>query len=110
MKIHRSCLPGMAGFTWPGRRGGAQIYIKSSEDGRTWSTEEMVTGGPGEDYYPSLAQTSDGTFHIAWFRLERKQKDTDIWYSRSQDARTWTSPVQITESPKPDCARNIHAA
>jgi len=69
----------------------------------------MVTSGPGEDYFPSLAQTRDGTFHIAWFRLERKQKDADIWYSRSQDARTWTSPVQISESPKPDWAPNIHA-
>ncbi len=91
------------------RQGGARIYIKSSEDGQTWSTEERVTSGPGEDYYPALAQTSDGTFHIAWFRLERKRKNMDIWYSRSQDARTWTSPVQITDSPKLEWAPNIHA-
>lgn len=91
------------------RQGGAQIYIRSSEDGRTWSTEERVSSGPGEDYYPSLAQTSDGMFHIAWFRLERKQKDMDIWYSRSRDARSWASPVQITNSPKPEWAPNIHA-
>lgn len=77
------------------RRDGVNIYIKSSEDGRVWSAEERVTIGPVEDYYPSLAQTSDGTFHIAWFRLERKQKDMDIWYSRSRDARTWTSSAEI---------------
>jgi hypothetical protein len=91
------------------RRGGVNIYIKSSGDGQTWSNEERVTSGPGEDYYPSLTQARDGAFHIAWFRLERKRKDTNIWYSRSQDARTWTSPAQITDSPKPDWAPNIHA-
>src|SRR6266542_92427 len=64
------------------RQDGVNIYIKSSADGQTWSTEELVTIGPGEDYYPSLAQTRDGTFHIAWFRLERAQEDIDIWYSR----------------------------
>src|SRR5215510_661244 len=52
------------------RQTGVNIYIKSSEDGRTWSSEERVTIGPGEDYYPSLAQTRDGTFHITWFRRE----------------------------------------
>ncbi|HEV2668652.1 MAG TPA: sialidase family protein [Blastocatellia bacterium] len=96
--------------TWSSkRRSGANIYIKSSEDGRTWSSEERVTSGPGEDYYSSLTQTRDGAFHIAWFRLDRKQKDMNIWYSRSQDARTWTSPAQIANSPKPDWAPNFHA-
>jgi hypothetical protein len=91
------------------RQDGVNIYIKSSEDGRTWSAEERVTIGPGEDYYPSLAQTRDGTFHIAWFRLEREQADMDIWYSRSQDARTWSIPVQITNSPKLEWAPSILA-
>jgi predicted GH43/DUF377 family glycosyl hydrolase len=94
---------------WSSKRlNGVNIYIKSSEDGRTWSTEERVTIGPGEDYYPSLAQSRDGTFHIAWFRLERAQADIDIWYSRSQDARTWSIPVQITTSPKVEWAPSIH--
>ena len=94
---------------WSSKRlNGVNIYIKSSEDGRTWSAEERVTIGPGEDYYPSLAQTRDGTFHIAWFRLEREQADMDIWYSRSQDARTWSIPVQITNSPKLEWAPSIH--
>jgi hypothetical protein len=91
------------------RRVGVNIYIKGSEDGRVWTYEDQVTVGPGEDYYPSLAQTRDGTFHLAWFRLERKRKDMNIWYSRSRDARTWSSPLQITDSTKPDWAPNIHA-
>jgi predicted GH43/DUF377 family glycosyl hydrolase len=91
------------------RQDGVNIYIKSSADGQTWSTEERVTIGPGEDYYPSLAQTRDGTFHIAWFRLERAQADIDIWFSRSQDARTWSIPVQITTSPKVEWAPSILA-
>lgn len=91
------------------RQNGVNIYIKSSEDGRTWSTEDQVTIGPGEDFYPSLAQTRDGTFHIAWFRLERAQADMDIWYSRSQNARTWTVPAPISDSPKVEWAPSIHA-
>jgi hypothetical protein len=91
------------------RQTGVNIYIKSSEDGLTWSTADQVTVGPGEDYYPSLAQTRDGTFHIAWFRLEREQADADIWYSRSQDARTWSIPVQIAGSPKVEWAPSILA-
>src|SRR5262245_37658445 len=91
------------------RQDGVNIYIKSSDDGQTWSTEERVAIGHGEDYNPSLAQTRDGTFHIAWFRLERAQGDIDIWYSRSQDARTWSVPVQITTSPKVEWAPSILA-
>ena len=91
------------------RQDGVNIHIKSSEDGRTWSTVGRVTIGPGEDYYPSLAQTRDGTFHIAWFRLERAQGDTDIWYSRSQDARTWSTPIPIANSPNVEWAPSIHA-
>jgi len=91
------------------RQDGVNIYIKSSADGQNWSAEERVTTGPGEDYYPSLAQTRDGMFHIAWFRLERAQADIDIWYSRSQDARTWSIPVQITDSPKVEWAPSILA-
>lgn len=91
------------------RQDGVNIYIKSSADGQTWTTEERVTIGPGEDYYPSLAQTRNGTFHIAWFRLERAQADIDIWYSRSQDARTWSIPIQITNSPKVEWAPSILA-
>jgi len=91
------------------RQSGVNIYIKSSADGQNWSTEAPVTSGPGEDYYPSLAQTRDGTFHIAWHRLYRAQGDIDIWYSRSQDARTWSVPVQITTSPKVEWAPSILA-
>ena len=91
------------------RQSGVNIYIKSSADGQTWSAEERVTSGPGEDYFPSLAQTRDGAFHIAWHRLYRAQGDIDIWYSRSQDARTWSVPVQITTSPKVEWAPSILA-
>ena len=91
------------------RQTGVNIYIKSSEDGRNWSTEDRVTYGPGEDFYTSLAQTRDGTFHIAWFRLEREQADADIWYSRSQDARSWTTPIPIANSVNVEWAPSIHA-
>ena len=37
------------------RQNGVNLYIKSSEDGRTWSTEDSVTTDPGEDYYSAYS-------------------------------------------------------
>jgi BNR repeat-like domain len=90
------------------RNSGVHLFIKSSEDGQTWQNEERITYGRSENYYPSLIQSKNGTFHLAWFQLDKSQKDMDIWYSRSKDARTWTEPVQISHNPGPDWAPVIH--
>ena len=90
------------------RNGEVHLYMKSSEDGTTWSAEERITSGPDEDYYPSFVQSKDGTFHVVWFRLERRRKEMDIWYSRSRDGRTWTSPEQVSHAPEPDWSPVIH--
>src|SRR5262245_16981876 len=90
------------------RQSGAHLFIKSSEDGRKWSGEERITYGATENYYPSLIQSKNGIFHLVWFQLDKKEKNMDIWYARSKDARYWTTPVQITEDPGPDWAPVIH--
>jgi hypothetical protein len=90
------------------RNSGVHLFIKSSEDGQTWQNEERITYGLSENYYPSLIQSKNGTFQLAWFQLDKRQKDMDIWYSRSKDARTWTEPVQISHNPGPDWAPVIH--
>lgn len=78
------------------QRGRANLVMRSSRDGRTWSDERKITDGPQEDYYPSLVQSRDGTLHLAWFRLQRLAGRRDIWYSGSKDGRQWTRPVAIT--------------
>jgi hypothetical protein len=94
---------------WASKRySGVHLFIKSSEDGQTWQNEERITYGRSENYYPSLIQAKNGAFHLAWFQLDRKQKDMQIWYSRSKDARTWTEPAQITRDLGPHWAPVIH--
>src|SRR5262250_2850801 len=94
---------------WASKRSsGVHLFIKSSEDGQSWHNEERITYGRSENYYPSLIQSKNGTFHLAWFQLDRKQKDMQIWYSRSKDARTWNEPVQITHDIGPHWAPVIH--
>src|SRR5262245_5680692 len=46
------------------RQNGVNIYIKSSADGKTWSTEERVTIGPGVVYYTFHARTRSGQYDI----------------------------------------------
>jgi hypothetical protein len=89
------------------RRGGVHLFIKSSEDGRRWNGEERVTYGEHEDYYPSLSQSRDGTFHLVWFRLERRQKNPDIWYSTSRDGRIWSDATRISRSTEPDWSPSL---
>ena len=82
------------------QRGWANLVMRSSRDGRTWVDERRITDGPQEDYYPSLVQSLDGSFHLAWFRLQRAAGRRDVWYANSKDGRQWTPPVAITNQGK----------
>jgi hypothetical protein len=81
---------------WSKRNGQVDLFTRVSDDGITWTDEKAITNDLVEDYYPSLIQSRDGTFHLAWFRLVRNPVRKDIWYARSQDGRTWTRPVRIS--------------
>jgi hypothetical protein len=86
---------------WSAKQGGrANLVLRSSREGRIWTGERRITDGPGENYYPSLAQSRDGVFHLAWFRLQRFAGRRDIWYANSSDARQWSQPIVITNQGK----------
>ncbi len=78
------------------QKGRVDLFMRSSRDGQNWTDERRLTNGPDENYYPSLLQSRDGAFHLAWYRLRRKEGRTDIWHMRSTDGRQWTKPAQIT--------------
>ncbi|MEE8606051.1 MAG: exo-alpha-sialidase [Nitrospiraceae bacterium] len=90
------------------RRGRVDLFIRSSRDGRTWLNERRITNTPDEDFYPSLIQSRDGTFHLAWFQLQKKAGRMDIWYARSRNGRRWTRPVRITNHRETDWAPAIY--
>lgn len=95
---------------WSGKRNdGVHLRLKTSRDGRSFGTESTITrGGAEEDFCPSLLQARDGAFHLVWFRLERESGKTEIWYMRSDDARTFGDPRRITNDPALDWAPQIH--
>jgi hypothetical protein len=89
------------------RRNGVHLYIKRSDDGLDWFSEERIFAGAEEQYYPSLIESGNGRFHLTWFQLNRKEEDMNIWYASSRDTRTWTTPVLISQSSEPDWAPSI---
>ena len=81
---------------WSKRNGQVDLFTRVSDDGTMWTDERAITNDSGEDYYPSLIQSRDGTFHLAWFRFSRETMRKDIWYARSPDGREWSRPVRIS--------------
>lgn len=86
----------------------ADLFVRSSRDGRSWSAPEQITDHPDADYYPALTQARDGTLHLTWFRLQRKAGRMDIWYAHSRDGRGWSRPIAITERDGIDWAPAIY--
>ena len=73
----------------------AHLWYAKSSDGQSWSEPFQITEGQiGNHYYPSLAQTSDGTLCVAWF--SDRSGNADIWFSYTKDGTRWSSPCQVT--------------
>lgn len=89
-------------LTWFSDRGGnADIYLVSSTDAEKWT--EPVAIIQSKDYgnfYPSLAQTADGAFHLTWFRIDPKRKVFSVWYANSKDTVKWSEPRAMTPLEK----------
>lgn len=83
------------------RSGNPDIYINSTKDGKRWGKPvAVIQGGGAGNFYPSLAQTGDGTFHLTWFRIDAKRRVFSVWYSNSRDAGTWSEPRAMTPPDK----------
>jgi hypothetical protein len=96
-------------LVWSGRRNdGVHLRLRTSRDGRGWGAERRITAGVDEDHYPSLVQGREGSFHLAWFRLGREARKTEIWYTHSPDGQTFADPQRITNDPAQDRAPLVH--
>ncbi len=89
---------------WNSDKGGnADIYITSTNDGRSWTAPVRITSSTDGDYAPSLMQDAQGTFHLAWYRSSAPGRGT-IWYTSSANGTTWnsTSEQQATTAGMDD--------
>jgi len=52
-----------------GRQGGnADLFVTTTANGVDWSDAVRVTDSDEQDFAPHIIQTSDGWYHITWFR------------------------------------------
>jgi hypothetical protein len=72
------------------RDGNDEIYVMRSLDARTWSAPVRITYNSDADWYPHLAQTADGRFHLVWFRTQvNPPYYRHVYASSSNDGLSW---------------------
>jgi hypothetical protein len=75
------------------------LYRRSTDNGRTWSPQELLSTG-GADDYPRIATDGQGTWLAVWSAW---YPDADIVCSRSTDAGlTWTAPEAVNGNAATD--------
>ena len=92
------------------RTGNAEIFATRSVDGLNWGKPVRVTNNDFQDWYPSLLQGPDGTFHLVWMRVTPPPDNFQhIWYNRSVDGITWepSAEIQVTTGAVNDFAPNL---
>jgi hypothetical protein len=92
------------------RTGNAEIFAARSADGLIWGEPAQVTKHDHQDWYPSLLEGPDGTFHLVWMRVTPPPDNFQhIWYNRSSDGLNWdaSAEVQVTTGAVNDFAPNL---
>ncbi len=93
--------------TLPSGQEDKEVFLVSSYDGRTWTEPAQVTSGAGFAFYPSLAQSDDGDFHVAWFErtllpygcnpsVDCFGHENRILYKRTADPASWLTSAAET--------------
>jgi len=83
------------------RIGGRLCSVRSKDDGRSWSSPEVVYDGPLDDRDPHIAQLHDGRIIITFFSLAkgtqgRNYDGTGTWTVESDDnGITWGNAKSI---------------
>jgi hypothetical protein len=85
---------------WFSDRGGnSDVYVAATGNGTDWTAAVRVTTNSNGDFYPSLYQDEEGTFHLTWFRWNAPELGS-IFYNTSPDGISWNpgSEVQVTRA------------
>jgi hypothetical protein len=92
----------------PGRRFpvSAMRFIRSTDEGRTWSTPVTVNDGHefGSHNFHALTVAPDGSLLATW--LDARKGQSGVWMSRSRDGgETWEANRPIYSEPSCPCCR-----
>ena len=92
----------------PGKRFpmSAMRFIRSTDDGRTWSTPVTVNDGHdfGSHNFHALTVAPGGSLLATW--LDAREGHSGVWMSRSDDGgRTWEPNRPIYQEPTCPCCR-----
>lgn len=88
--------------------GTPDIWIRRSTDsGYSWDSTWLAISNPDNNWYPNLRQTSDGTYHLVWFRNFIANGTHDVHYSKSTDLFNWSIPQNLTDSSSVDWVPNL---
>jgi hypothetical protein len=83
-------------------KGGCVAGCFSSDEGKTWTSAQVVYDGPDDDRDPSITQLSDGRLICDFFTLRAKDgggwTGLGSWIVESSDGgKTWSEPRCISE-------------
>jgi hypothetical protein len=103
------CVSGSAvNVAWQDTRFGAEeiFYMRSSDGGLNWSSENRMTSNSGISWYPSIS-VAQNNVHLAW--QDNTSGNYEIYYDRSTDGGiNWDQILQLTndtaESLRPSIA------
>jgi hypothetical protein len=97
----------------PGRRfpAGALRFVRSADQGRTWSAPVTVTDDSafGSHNFQALYAAPDGAIYASW--LDGRTGTSRVFMTRSIDGgRTWMPNVRVTTSEACPCCRTAMAS
>ena len=93
---------------WP--RGGRICYVRSADEGRTWSQPALLFDGPQDDRDPHIAATSDGTLWCSFFQYRKPddKPEFDTCLVRSTDGgRTWDTEPRVLVDDRWACSAPV---
>lgn len=93
---------------WPS--GGRICAVRSGDDGKTWTSPEIVYDSVDDDRDPHIAQLKDGTVICSFFpyrKKDQKKADHEVAIIRSTDGgKSWPSKHQVL-APKWACSAPV---
>lgn len=78
--------------------GNWEVFHASKEPDGPWSAPTNVSNNSGGSFRPAVAVSPDGSIHVAWH--DDTPGDYDIFYAAKAPGGSWSTPTNISKSPR----------